>query len=48
MGRAVCRCLQKPEEGVRSSEVAVTDTCEPLDLSAGSQTQGLWKIRKCS
>lgn len=37
----VCRCLQRPGEGVRSPKAGVTCSCELLHLHAGKCTRVL-------
>lgn len=46
-----CVCaltLMRPEEGVVSLGVEVTDSSETFDVSAGNQIWVLWKNRKLS
>ena len=31
-----CNFSERPEEGIRSPAVEVTDSCKPLDLAAGN------------
>lgn len=46
-GQCVCRCSQRPEEGVRSSGAGITDNCEPLEHCAGNWPQVLCRSRIC-
>ena len=38
-----CRCLQRPEEGIRCQEASVTDSCEAPNVDARNQTRALQK-----
>lgn len=44
----VCECPQSPYKDAESSEARVTVSSELFDMSAGYQTQILWKSNKCS
>lgn len=39
---------KRPEEGVISARVRITDDFELLDICAGNQTRDLWKSSKLS
>ena len=38
----VCRCPQRPEQGVRSPETAITGSYESVNVGAGNPTQ-VWR-----